>query len=69
MCSASVVEGGEVKVWAVSMVRELIERCSETQFLSHCLQWRSALVTALQVRGRCHGDPHVSSCLLLLSLV
>ena len=50
LCVGSVVEGEEVRVWAVRVMREVIENCSEAQLVQKCGQWRSVIVSALQVR-------------------
>ena len=45
-------EGAKVMVWAVRVMSEVVEKCSDLQLGQHCLQWREALISALQVRRR-----------------
>ena len=48
LCEGRVVEGGEVKVWAVRVLKEGVAHSSQTQLLQKCGQWRATLVSALQ---------------------
>lgn len=48
LCEGRVVEGGEVEVWAVRVLKEGVAHSSQTQLLQKCGQWRATLISALQ---------------------
>ena len=49
LCAGSMVEGEEVRVWAVRVMREVVGPSSLTQLLQKCGQWRVTLISALKV--------------------